>query len=80
MTHPAQLHTQEVSYRASEKAILVFTGDTCKGLFSLRVLPWEDLTTEVACMAILPGDKSYHPAAAEKKMQRRKSFMMLPGS
>ena len=32
------------------------------------------------CMAILPGDKSYHPAAAEKKMQRRKSFMMLPGN
>lgn len=53
MTHLAQLHTQAVSYRASEKAILVFPGDTCKGLFSLRVLPWEDLTTEVACMAIL---------------------------
>lgn len=82
--NPAPLDTQKVSYGTSEKVILALIADTWKAaLLQARVLLCEDVKATVAHMTMPfyePGDKSYHPVMAKKKMERPKSYIVLLGS
>lgn len=60
--NPAQLDTQKVSYRTSEKVILALIADTWKAaLLQARVLLCEDVKATVAHITVHtfyePGDK-----------------------
>lgn len=75
--NPAQLDTQKVSHKTSGKVIPALIADTWKAaLLQAWELLCEDVKATVAHMTMPfyePGEKSYHPVMAKKKMERPKS-------